>query len=61
LSSTTTLSLYMYKQAFEFGYFSEGAAVGILLIIMNIAIAFVYLKLFEVRNKKKNNFEGEIP
>jgi ABC-type sugar transport system permease subunit len=52
LSSTTTLSLYMYKQAFEFGYFSEGAAVGILLIIMNIAIAFVYLKLFDVRNKK---------
>src|ERR687897_236492 len=52
LSSTTTMSLYMYKQAFEFGYFSEGAAVGILLIIMNIAIAFVYLKLFDVRNKK---------
>jgi multiple sugar transport system permease protein len=59
LSSTTTMSLYMYKQAFEFGYFSEGAAVGILLIIMNIAVAFVYLKLFEVRNKKKNNFEGD--
>jgi len=52
LSSTTTMSLYMYKQAFEFGYFSEGAAVGILLIIMNIAVAFVYLKLFDVRNKK---------
>ena len=52
LSSTTTMSLYMYKQAFEFGYFSEGAAVGILLIVMNIAVAFVYLKLFDVRNKK---------
>ena len=52
LFSTTTMSLYMYKQAFEFGYFSEGAAVGILLIIMNIAIAFVYLRLFAGRNKK---------
>jgi len=51
LSSTTTMSLYMYKQAFEFGFFSEGAAVGILLIIMNIAVAFVYLKVFAGRNK----------
>ena len=48
LFSTTTMSLYMYKQAFEFGYFSEGAAVGILLIIMNIAVAFVYLRLFAI-------------
>lgn len=52
LFSTTTMSLYMYKQAFEFGYFSEGAAVGILLIMMNIAVAFVYLRLFAGRNKK---------
>ena len=51
LFSTTTMSLYMYKQAFEFGYFSEGAAVGILLIIMNIVIAFAYLRLFAERNK----------
>ena len=52
LFSTTTLSLYMYKQAFEFGYFSEGAAVGILLIIMNIAVAFAYLKVFTGKNKE---------
>ncbi|HEX5186325.1 MAG TPA: sugar ABC transporter permease [Nitrososphaeraceae archaeon] len=52
LFSTTTLSLYMYKQAFEFGYFSEGAAVGLLLIIMNIAVAFAYLKVFTGRNKE---------
>jgi len=52
LFSTTTISLYMYKQAFEFGYFSEGAAVGILLIIMNISVALVYIRLFDGRNKK---------
>jgi multiple sugar transport system permease protein len=52
LFSTTTISLYMYKQAFEFGYFSEGAAVGILLIVMNISVALVYLRLFDGRNKK---------
>ncbi|HEU4483225.1 MAG TPA: sugar ABC transporter permease [Nitrososphaeraceae archaeon] len=52
LFSTTTMSLYMYKQAFEFGYFSEGAAVGILLIIMNISVALVYIRLFDGSNKK---------
>ncbi|HJU60272.1 MAG TPA: sugar ABC transporter permease [Nitrososphaeraceae archaeon] len=52
LFSTTTMSLYMYKQAFEFGYFSEGAAVGIILIIMNITVALVYLRLFDGKNKK---------
>lgn len=52
LFSTTTMSLYMYKQAFEFGYFSEGAAVGILLIIMNISVALVYIRLFDGKNKK---------
>ena len=52
LFSTTTMSLYMYKQAFEFGYFSEGASVGIILIIMNITVALVYLRLFDGRNKK---------
>jgi multiple sugar transport system permease protein len=52
LFSTTTMSLYMYKQAFEFGFFSEGAAVGIILIIMNISVALVYLRLFDGRNKK---------
>ena len=46
LFASTTASLYMYRQAFEFGLLSKGAAAGIILIIINISVAFVYLKLF---------------
>jgi multiple sugar transport system permease protein len=46
LFASTTASLYMYRQAFEFGLLSKGAAAGLILIVINIAVAFVYLKLF---------------
>lgn len=45
LFASTTASLYMYRQAFEFGLLSKGAAAGLILITINIAVAFVYLKL----------------
>jgi len=45
LNSTTTASLYMYKQAFEQGKMSLGATVGIILLAINLCISFVYLKL----------------
>lgn len=45
LFASTTASLYMYRQAFEFGLLSKGAAAGLILIIINIAVTFVYLKL----------------
>jgi ABC-type sugar transport system permease subunit len=37
----------MYRQAFEFGLLSKGAAAGLILIIINISVAFVYLKLLK--------------
>ena len=46
LFARTTASLYMYRQAFEFGLLSKGAAAGLILIIINIAVTFVYIKLF---------------
>ncbi|MGA9845271.1 MAG: sugar ABC transporter permease [Nitrososphaeraceae archaeon] len=46
LFASTTASLYMYRQAFEFGLLSKGAAAGLILIIINIAVTFVYIKLF---------------
>jgi multiple sugar transport system permease protein len=46
LFASTTASLFMYRQAFEFGLLSKGAAAGLILIIINISVAFVYLKLF---------------
>lgn len=44
LYSSTTASLYMYRQAFEFGLLSKGAAAGIILILINLAVAVIYVK-----------------
>ena len=44
LFSSTTTSLYMYRQAFEFGLLSKGAAAGIILILINLAVAVIYVK-----------------
>ena len=46
LFASTTASLYMYRQAFEFGLLSKGASAGIVLIAINLSIAFIYHKLF---------------
>jgi ABC-type sugar transport system permease subunit len=45
LFASTTASLYMYRQAFEFGLLSKGASAGIVLIAINLSIAFIYHKL----------------
>ena len=44
LFSSTTASLYMYRQAFEFGLLSKGAPAGIILILINLTVAVVYVK-----------------
>jgi multiple sugar transport system permease protein len=46
LFSSTTSSLYMYRQAFEFGLLSKGAAAGFLIIGINLILAFSYIRLF---------------
>lgn len=50
LYSTTTVSLYMYRQAFEFGRLSAGAAVGFFLFAVNAVAAFVYVKVMGGRS-----------
>ena len=47
LFASSTASLYMYKQAFEFGLLSKGAAIGIFLIIINLTLAYAYIKLLK--------------
>lgn len=42
--STTTTSLYMYRFAFEFGNFSVGSSIGVMLFLFNLAAAAVYLR-----------------
>ena len=45
LFASTTASLYMYRQAFEFGLLSKGAAAGLILVVINLVVAFSYIKL----------------
>lgn len=51
LFSSTTSSLFMYRQAFEFGLLSKGATVGFLLIAMNLVLAYTYIKLLRSQDK----------
>ena len=51
LFSSTTSSLFMYRQAFEFGLLSKGAAVGFMLIAMNLVLAYTYIKLLSSQDK----------
>ena len=46
LFASTTSSLYMYRQAFEFGLLSKGAAAGFIMIGINLILAFSYIRLF---------------
>lgn len=43
-NATTTASLFMYRQAFEFGNFSIGSSTGILLFLFNVIGAMVYVR-----------------
>ncbi len=45
LNSTRTLALYMYQQAFSFGNISVGSAIGIILLVINLSLAFAYLRM----------------
>ena len=45
LFASTTASLYMYRQAFEFGLLSKGAAAGLILVTINLVVTFNYIKL----------------
>jgi multiple sugar transport system permease protein len=47
--ASTTASLYMYRQAFEFGLLSKGASVGLFLVVINLVVALIYVKLLRVR------------
>lgn len=44
LYATTTTSLYMYRHAFEFGNFSVGSSIGVMLFLFNLVAAGVYLR-----------------
>src|SRR5918911_4414541 len=45
LFASTTASLYMYRQAFEFGLLSKGASAGLILVAINLVVTYNYIKL----------------
>lgn len=49
--ATTTTSLYMYRFAFEFGSFSVGSAIGVMLFIFNLASAALYVRLLGKKDR----------
>lgn len=42
--ATTTTALYMYRFAFEFGNFSVGSSIGVMLFVFNLVAAAVYVR-----------------
>jgi multiple sugar transport system permease protein len=42
--ATTTTSLYMYRHAFEFGSFSIGSSIGVMLFVFNLVAAAIYVR-----------------
>jgi multiple sugar transport system permease protein len=47
LFASTTGSLFMYREAFEFGMLSKGSVVGIFLIVINLVLAYSYTRIFK--------------
>jgi multiple sugar transport system permease protein len=44
LYATTPTSLYMYNYAFQFGNFSVGSTIGVMLFLFNLVAAAIYLR-----------------
>ncbi len=51
--STTTASVFLYRVAWGDANFARGAAVSVLLFIVNVIITIVYLRLITGRNEEK--------
>lgn len=52
LNATTTISLYMYKQAFQQGQLSRGAIIGLIMLMINLSVSYVYLRLLKGSEKR---------
>ena len=49
---TELLSIYTYRIAFKDFEFGKGAAVGVIIMLINLAFALVYLRIARSRNKE---------
>lgn len=42
---TEVISMYMYNQAFKFGYIGVGSAVAVLILLLNLILTLVYMRI----------------
>jgi multiple sugar transport system permease protein len=45
LYKTEVIAVFLYHQAFEYGYMGRGAAVAVLILIINLVLTLVYMRL----------------
>jgi len=45
LYKTEVLAVFLYHQAFEYGYMGTGAAIGVLILMINLTLTFLYMRL----------------
>ena len=46
--ATNTLSFFLYQEAWKFGDFSSGAAIAVIMFMLNLVIAVLYLRTLRV-------------
>jgi multiple sugar transport system permease protein len=51
--ATTTASTFLYRIAWQEANFARGAAVSVLLFIVNLAITIIYLRLITDRSESR--------
>lgn len=42
---TEVISMYMYNQAFKFGYIGVGSAVAVLILLLNLILTLIYVRI----------------
>lgn len=45
LYKTETISMFMYNQAFQFGYIGVGSAVAVLILLLNLILTIIYMRI----------------
>jgi multiple sugar transport system permease protein len=45
LYKTEVISVFMYHQAFEYGHMGLGAAIAVMILLINVVLTFFYMRL----------------
>jgi multiple sugar transport system permease protein len=51
LYKTEVISVFMYHQAFEYGHMGLGAAIAVLILLINVVLTFFYMRLNRKRGE----------